>query len=138
MTSWIVLPGVARVTAAAISGAPIARVFHNRSPIPEHLGTDPRPRTQAIARRTHEYFGTGFVAGKVTTSFIDERLHLLTARRSADRGTRLLTYLAETTVNQPHGPNTATFSPRSKLPELDLKAPRPRGSRDDLLDNVLT
>lgn len=66
MTSRIVLPGVARVTAAAISGAPIARVFHNRSPIPEHLGTDPRPRTQAIARRTHEYFGTGFVAGKVT------------------------------------------------------------------------
>ena len=75
-----------------------------------------------------------FVAGKVTTSFIDERPHLLTARRSADRGTRLLTYLAETTVNQPHGPNTATFSPRSKLPELDLKAPRPRGSRDDLLE----
>ncbi len=75
-----------------------------------------------------------FVAGKATTSFIDQRPELLTARRSADRGTRLLTYLAETTVNKPHGPNTSTFSPRSKLPALDLKAPLPRGSRDDLLE----
>ena len=54
------------MTAAAIAGAPIARVFHNRSPIPDHLGTDPHPRTQAIARRTLEYFGTGFVTGRVT------------------------------------------------------------------------
>ncbi|MDO5698311.1 MAG: pyruvate carboxylase [Dermatophilus congolensis] len=75
-----------------------------------------------------------FVAGKATTSFIDQRPELLTARRSADRGTRLLTYLAEMTVNQPHGPNDSTFSPRSKLPQLDLKAPRPRGSRDELLE----
>ena len=29
-----------------------------------------------------------FTAGKITTSFIDERPHLLTARHSADRGTR--------------------------------------------------
>jgi pyruvate carboxylase len=44
-----------------------------------------------------------FVAGKVTTSFIEERPHLLTARQSADRGTRLLTYLGDVTVNRPHG-----------------------------------
>lgn len=66
MPNQIVLHGVSRVTAAAIAGPPIARVFHNRSPILEHLGTDPRPRMQVIARRTLEYFGVGFVAGKVT------------------------------------------------------------------------
>jgi pyruvate carboxylase len=31
-----------------------------------------------------------FRAGRVTTSFIDERPHLLEARRPADRGTRIL------------------------------------------------
>lgn len=66
MPNQIVLPGVARVTAAANAGPPIARAFHNRSPTAEHLGTDPRPRTQAIARRTLEYFGVGFVTGHVT------------------------------------------------------------------------
>ena len=66
MPNQIVLHGVSRVTAAANAGPPIARVFHNRSPTAEHLGTDPRPRTQAIARRTLEYFGTGFVTGTVT------------------------------------------------------------------------
>src|SRR3954452_21209813 len=35
-----------------------------------------------------------FRAGRVTTSFIEERPQLLTARSSADRGTKLLTYLA--------------------------------------------
>jgi xanthine/CO dehydrogenase XdhC/CoxF family maturation factor len=66
MPNQVVLPAVSRVTAAANAGPPIARAFHNRSPISEHLGTDPRPRLQVIARRTHEYFGTGFVTGKVT------------------------------------------------------------------------
>ena len=45
-----------------------------------------------------------FVAGRATTSFIDERPHLRTARTPHDRGTKLLTYLADVTVNQPHGP----------------------------------
>ena len=53
-----------------------------------------------------------FLAGRVTTSFIEERPHLLTARHSADRGTRLLTYLADVTVNKPHG----------ERPELDRPA----------------
>ena len=62
-----------------------------------------------------------FVAGRLSTSFIDERPELLTSRTPADRGTKLLTYLAEVTVNQPYGPQRTTLSPRSKLP-----ADRPR------------
>ncbi|MEU4106804.1 biotin carboxylase N-terminal domain-containing protein, partial [Streptomyces tanashiensis] len=42
-----------------------------------------------------------FQAGRVTTAFIEQRPQLLTARHSADRGTKLLTYLADVTVNKP-------------------------------------
>lgn len=59
-----------------------------------------------------------FRAGRVTTSFIEERPHLLTARHSADRGTKLLTYLADVTVNKPHGPRPELIDPTSKLPLL--------------------
>ena len=47
-----------------------------------------------------------FQHGEATTSFIDERPELLEARMGGDRGTKLLTYLADVTVNQPHGPAT--------------------------------
>ena len=47
-----------------------------------------------------------FQRGEATTSFIDERPELLEARMGGDRGTKLLTYLADVTVNQPHGPAT--------------------------------
>ncbi len=70
-----------------------------------------------------------FVAGRTTTSFIEQRPHLLTARQSADRGTRLLTYLADVTVNQPHGPRPDTLDPWHKLPEVDLSTEAPNGSR---------
>ncbi|WP_422677993.1 hypothetical protein [Blastococcus brunescens] len=60
-----------------------------------------------------------FAAGRVTTSFIDERPNLLTARTSADRGTRLLTYLADVTVNQPHGePRSGSTRSTSCLPSI--------------------
>ncbi len=62
-----------------------------------------------------------FRAGRVTTSFIDERPYLLTARTPADRGTKILNYLADVTVNQPHGPRPSTVYPQDKLP-----ADRPR------------
>ena len=39
-----------------------------------------------------------FQAGRVTTSFIDERPQLLTSRSSADRGTKILNYLADVTA----------------------------------------
>ena len=70
-----------------------------------------------------------FQAGQATTSFIDQRPELLEARLPADRGTKLLAYLADVTVNQPHGPATTHIKPRLKLPELP-DAPLPRGSRD--------
>ncbi|HET6736637.1 pyruvate carboxylase [Mycobacterium sp.] len=70
-----------------------------------------------------------FRAGRVTTSFIDERPYLLTARTPADRGTKILNYLADVTVNQPHGPRTSTVYPQDKLPEIDLDIAPPRGSK---------
>jgi pyruvate carboxylase len=70
-----------------------------------------------------------FRAGRVTTSFIDERPYLLTARTPADRGTKILNYLADVTVNQPHGPRTSTVYPHDKLPEIDLEATPLRGSK---------
>ncbi|HEV2537153.1 MAG TPA: biotin carboxylase N-terminal domain-containing protein, partial [Streptosporangiaceae bacterium] len=45
-----------------------------------------------------------FRAGRVTTSFVEEHPGLLAPRISADRGTKLLTYLADVTVNRPYGP----------------------------------
>jgi pyruvate carboxylase len=74
-----------------------------------------------------------FRRGEATTSFIDERPGLLTGRATADRGTKLLRYLADITVNQPHGPATTSVKPRSKLPDADLGAPCPPGNRDLLL-----
>jgi pyruvate carboxylase len=70
-----------------------------------------------------------FQAGSVTTSFIDERPELLTARQPQDRGTRLLTYLAETTVNRPNGPRPKVVEPVDKLPKADLGTRPPDGSR---------
>jgi len=70
-----------------------------------------------------------FAAGRVTTSFIETHPHLLTARSSADRGTKLLTYLADVTVNQPNGPGRGDLDPVGKLPPLDQRAPIPEGSR---------
>jgi pyruvate carboxylase len=70
-----------------------------------------------------------FRAGRVTTSFIDERPYLLTARTPADRGTKILNYLADVTVNQPHGPRPSTVYPQDKLPQIDLDAVPQRGSK---------
>jgi pyruvate carboxylase len=75
-----------------------------------------------------------FAAGRVTTSFIEERPHLLTARSSADRGTRLLTYLADVTVNHPNGDRPHLVNPAEKLPAVDLSAAPPAGSRNRLRD----
>jgi pyruvate carboxylase len=74
-----------------------------------------------------------FAAGRVTTSFIETHPQLLTARSHGDRGTRLLTYLAEVTVNQPHGTAPVALDPAGKLPEVDLRVPAPDGSRQLLL-----
>ena len=75
-----------------------------------------------------------FRAGRVTTSFIDQRPYLLTARTPADRGTKILNYLAEVTVNQPHGPRPSTVYPHDKLPDIDLTTPPPPGSKQQLTE----
>lgn len=72
-----------------------------------------------------------FIAGDVATSFIDERPELLKARVSSDRGTKLLTWLAEVTVNKPHGELSVHEDPARKLPAADL-ADAPLGSRQRL------
>ena len=69
-----------------------------------------------------------FQAGRVTTSFIEERPELLRARPSADRGSRILHYLAETTVNRPNGERPEVVEPADKLPRVDLDAGAPPGS----------
>ncbi|MFT7025575.1 MAG: pyruvate carboxylase, partial [Rhodococcus sp. (in: high G+C Gram-positive bacteria)] len=74
-----------------------------------------------------------FTQGRVTTSFIEERPELLTSRSSGDRGTKILTYLADVTVNKPHGERPSTVYPQDKLPPVDFSAPIPDGSRQRLL-----
>ncbi|TCK25489.1 pyruvate carboxylase [Pseudonocardia endophytica] len=70
-----------------------------------------------------------FRAGRVNTSFIEDRPHLLKARPSADRGSRALQYLAEITVNQPNGGRPEVVEPVDKLPSgVDLNVPAPDGS----------
>src|SRR3954447_11450663 len=74
-----------------------------------------------------------FQAGRLTTAFIEDHPYLLTARSSADRGSKLLSYLADVTVNQPHGPAPISVDPASKLPPIDTRVPAPDGSRQQLL-----
>ncbi|HEU4335957.1 MAG TPA: pyruvate carboxylase, partial [Nocardioides sp.] len=74
-----------------------------------------------------------FRAGRLSTSFIEDHPHLLTARSSADRGTKLLTYLADVTVNLPHGKAPVSVDPISKLPDIALDVPAPDGTRQKLL-----
>ncbi|MGO4385198.1 pyruvate carboxylase [Specibacter sp. RAF43] len=72
-----------------------------------------------------------FIAGDIATSFIDERPELLKARVSADRGTKLLTWLADVTVNKPNGELRVHDDPAAKLPVVDAAA-APAGSRQKL------
>jgi pyruvate carboxylase len=76
-----------------------------------------------------------FMAGDASTSFIEERPDLLTAYAPADRGTKLLRWLAEVTVNQPHGPAPTQLDPGLKRPTgINVNIPSPQGSRQRLLD----
>ncbi|OKH66793.1 pyruvate carboxylase [Mycobacterium sp. SWH-M3] len=75
-----------------------------------------------------------FRAGRVNTSFIDDRPQLLTSHTPADRGTKILNYLADVTVNKPHGERPSTVYPNDKLPALDLAAAPPAGSKQRLTE----
>lgn len=75
-----------------------------------------------------------FKAGDLSTAFIEERPELLNSYPSQDRGTKILNWLAEVTVNQPYGTRGSLISPSSKLPKLDLNKEAPAGSRQQLLE----
>lgn len=73
-----------------------------------------------------------FARGDISTSFIDERPWLIEPRPSRNRGTKLLTWLADVTVNQPHGDGVGVVRPREKMPVVDLSVPAPSGTRQRL------
>ncbi len=75
-----------------------------------------------------------FRAGDVSTSFIEERPYLLTGRESRDRGTKVLNWLADVTVNKPFGSRQGAADPKSKLPRIDVSGVAPAGSRQRLLE----
>ncbi|QYJ15196.1 Pyruvate carboxylase [Rubrobacter xylanophilus DSM 9941] len=72
-----------------------------------------------------------FLAGRIDTSFIDERPHLTSVGTGRDRASRLLSLLADVTVNRPYGPPPDLPDPRGKLPSLPEGEP-PAGSRQRL------
>ena len=75
-----------------------------------------------------------FRAGEISTSFIDERPNLVKSHQSKDRGTKVLSWLADVTVNQPYGSGIGTINPAIKLPVVDLALAAPSGSRQRLLE----
>ncbi|OMB86544.1 pyruvate carboxylase, partial [Mycolicibacterium conceptionense] len=75
-----------------------------------------------------------FRAGRVNTSFIDDRPQLLTAHTPADRGTKILNYLADVTVNKPNGERPTGVYPQDKLPVIDVEAPPAAGSKQRLVE----
>ncbi|CAN5194457.1 pyruvate carboxylase [soil metagenome] len=75
-----------------------------------------------------------FIAGDLSTSFIEERPWLVRGHQSKDRGTKILNWLADVTVNQPNGEGAGLIDPSLKLPEVDLDVAAPAGSRQRLLE----
>ena len=75
-----------------------------------------------------------FAAGDLSTSFIEERPELFNTPQSKDRGTKILSWLADVTVNHPYGDGEGIINPAIKLPVIDLSTPAPAGSRQRLLE----
>ena len=75
-----------------------------------------------------------FASGELSTHFIDERPELMQARVSQDRGTKVLQWLAEVTVNKPFGSGEGKTDPALKLPQLDLSTEAPAGSKQLLTE----
>jgi pyruvate carboxylase len=79
----------------------------------------------------------GFLAGTCDTSFIEGHPELLQAPVKKDRGTKVLKYLAEVIVNGSPGvtkPPRPTELREARVPRVDLTQPRPKGTRDLLLE----
>ncbi|WP_242091118.1 pyruvate carboxylase [Curtobacterium sp. DN_7.5] len=76
-----------------------------------------------------------FDRGDVSTKFIEERPQLFGGHVSKDRGTKIVNWLADVTVNKPNGDRRPqTVEPSEKLPAVDLSAAPPPGQRDRLLE----
>jgi pyruvate carboxylase len=124
-------------------GQPALRLDARQAHVPR---TRLRRRGRAIARALAEFRIRGvstnipflqavlddpaFVAGDVSTSFIDERPELLRGRASKDRGSKIVAWLAESTVNRPHG-RAAVVDPRAS--SRDRSDASSAGSRQRLL-----
>ncbi len=78
-----------------------------------------------------------FLAGRCDTSFIESRPELLRVPVKKDRGSKLLKYLAEVTVNGSPGvarPLRSAELREPRVPRVDVTKPRPKGTRDLLLE----
>lgn len=71
---------------------------------------------------------------RIATDFIAEHPHILDAPEKADENDRILAYVADVTVNKPHGPAPTLIQPWRKLMHIKLDKTTPRGSRNDLLE----
>ena len=76
-----------------------------------------------------------FASGELSTHFIDERPELFQAKVSRDRGSKVVQWLAEVTVNKPYGTRDGKLEPELKLPAIDISKPAPKGSKQ-LLDEL--
>ena len=70
---------------------------------------------------------------RISTSFIAEHIHLLEAPPESDENDRIISYIADVTVNKPNGETPTQLKPWRKLMHIEL-GDRPRGSRDELLE----
>ena len=75
-----------------------------------------------------------FAAGELSTHFIEERPELFLTKPSRDRGTKVMQWLAEVTVNKPYGDRTGKLDPSVKLPAVNLGARAPGGTRQKLAE----
>ena len=97
----------------------------------------PDPRRRHQHRRSCRRCSTTPTSrpGGVTTSFIETHPQLLPPAAIGDRGSKLLTYLADVTVNQPHGAGAGDARPgHQAAADVDLDVPAPDGSRQLLLE----
>ncbi|MBM9463607.1 pyruvate carboxylase [Aeromicrobium sp. YIM 150415] len=75
-----------------------------------------------------------FSSGPTTTGFIDTHPELLHMAVPGDTADKLLAYVADVTVNRPHGTTPLAIDPAKKLPPLTLHATPARGTRQQLLE----
>ncbi len=75
-----------------------------------------------------------FASGELSTHFIDERPELMHGKVSQDRGTKVLQWLAEVTVNKPWGTRDGKIDPSLKLPNLDISSQAPAGTKQLLTE----